>query len=71
MGAGEQFRSPGGKATPCVEQRDLGLPPVERGVQGRQVADLERHDDQPGAGGEEDDQGRRRALRLRKAEGED
>ena len=42
MGAGQQFRSPGRHAGPRVEQRHLGLPPVERGVQRRQVGDLQR-----------------------------
>ena len=53
VGAGQQFRPPRRHPGPGVQQRDVGLPAVERPVQSGQVSDLQGENDQPGRGGQE------------------
>src|SRR6516162_11937086 len=69
--AREQFRAPVRDTSPGVEQRDLGLPPVEGGIERRQVADLQGDHDQAGGRGEKDYRGRRRSWWFGEAKRED
>ena len=70
VGSSQQFGTPGGDTGPGVEQRHLGLPAVEGPVQGRQVGDLQRDDDQAGRGGDVDNDLGSAARRDREPEGE-
>src|SRR5258708_35545485 len=51
VGPGEEFWSPGRDACPGVQQRDVGFAPVEGRIEGRQVRDLQREDEQTGQPG--------------------